>query len=215
MSLNPSGLVFAFMAGIFSLISPCGYILLPGYISYYLGSKLSFGKAVSGGLACTAGLITVFSIMGVLASSLGTLLPQLIPLLEIIAGAMVTFMGIIILIGLSLPYPSIPTRISKRKGAVGLYFFGVAYGLAGVGCSAPVFLSVVFYAMAKGLAYGTSVFIAYAVGMGLPLILTSVLLAKAKEFLIKRITTATPWLQKVSGVLLIIVGIYLIYSRVC
>lgn len=201
------------MAGIFSLVSPCGYVLLPGYISYYLGSELSFGKAVSGGLACTIGLITVFAIMGALASSLGTLLPQLIPLLEMIAGAMVIFMGIIILIGLRLPYLSIPTRISKRKGVIGLYLFGVAYGLAGVGCSAPIFLSVVFYAMAKGLAYGTSTFIAYAVGMGLPLILTSILLAEAKEFIIKRIASATPWLQKVSGLLLIIVGIYLFYSR--
>jgi cytochrome c biogenesis protein CcdA len=83
--------------------------------------------------------------------------------------------------------------------------------LAGVGCSAPIFLSVLVYAISSGLINGVITFITYALGMGVPLIITSVLLAEAKEYIIRKISRATPLLQKSSGIVLIIVGIYLLY----
>ncbi|MBO3842967.1 MAG: cytochrome c biogenesis protein CcdA [Candidatus Brockarchaeota archaeon] len=211
MALDLLGLTFAFTAGIFSLISPCGYALLPGYISYYLGSKLPVGKAVSGGLVCTAGLMTLFSVIGMLASSLGALLAQIIPLFDLVAGTIVMFMGVSMLIKIRIPYISMPTKISKRGGLFGLYIFGIIYGLAAAGCSTPIFLSILFYAMAKGIINGTVMFITYAIGMGLPLIVTNVLVAEAKELMIKKIVNSTLWLQRISGILLIVVGIYLFY----
>ncbi len=49
MSVDTAGIAFAFTAGLLSLFSPCGYALIPGYISYYLGSDFSVVKAVTGG----------------------------------------------------------------------------------------------------------------------------------------------------------------------
>ncbi|MCW4036673.1 MAG: cytochrome C biogenesis protein, partial [Candidatus Bathyarchaeota archaeon] len=60
MSLDLPGLAFALTAGVLTVFSPCGYALLPGYVSYYLGSRLSLMRAVYGGVACTLGLVTVF-----------------------------------------------------------------------------------------------------------------------------------------------------------
>lgn len=205
------GLAFAFISGIFSLLSPCGYALLPGYISYYLGSRPSLERTIFSGLACTIGLMTIFSAIGGSASSLGALLPDLIPVLDIISAAIVTLMGISILAEIRLPYVSMTPRISKRKGLVGLYVFGVAYGLAAAGCSAPIFLSILFYAMTKGLLHGTVTFVSYALGMGLPLTITSLLVAEAKQFIIRKIANAVLWLHKISGIVLIIVGVYLFY----
>jgi len=206
-----SGLVFAFTAGVFSIFSPCGYALLPGYVSYYLGSKFSVRRAILGGLVCTLGLMTVFSIVGGLSTILGTFLTSLIPLLDLIAGVILIVMGVATLMQVNLPYITFPTRLSQRRGFAGFYLFGVVYGLAGVGCSAPIFLGVLVYAMSKGFINGVFTFIAYAVGMGVPLVITSVLLAEAKEYLINRISRATPWLHRVSGVILIVVGLYLFY----
>lgn len=211
MVLDLQGVAFAFTAGAFSLLSPCGYALLPGYISYYLGSERSVGKALSSGFACTTGIIAVFAVIGGLASSLGVLVSQLIPVLDLVAGAVVILMGIIMLTGIELPPIPLRTKTSKRKGLIGLFAFGIAYGLAAVGCSAPIFFSILFYAMAKGLISGTVTFIAYAVGMGVPLIVTSLLVAEAKEIMIRKITNATVWFQKIGGILLIIIGIYLFY----
>ncbi len=211
MALQLSGLAFAFSAGVFSLFSPCSYALLPGYVSYYLGAKFGTVKALTGGLACTLGLVTVFAAIGALASSLGELVPQIIPLLDIAAGVILIAMGLGNLLSLKMPFISLNIVPSKKQGVLGLYTYGIIYGLAGVGCSAPIFISVLFYSMSKGLTQGILSFIAYALGMGAPLIVTTILLSQAKDYMIQRINMATEKLQRASGAILIAVGTYLIY----
>ena len=211
MALQLSGLAFAFSAGVFSLFSPCSYALLPGYVSYYLGAKFGAVKALTGGFACTLGLITVFAAIGALASSLGELVPQIIPLLDIAAGVILIAMGLGNLLNLKTPFISLDIAPSRKRGFSGLYTYGIVYGLAGVGCSAPIFISVLFYAMSKGPAQGVLSFVAYALGMGAPLIVTTILLSQAKDYMIQRINMATEKLQRASGAILIAVGLYLIY----
>ena len=53
-----------FSAGVLVLLSPCGYALIPGYISYHLGSEVSVSRALQGGIISTIGLVAVFSILG-------------------------------------------------------------------------------------------------------------------------------------------------------
>jgi len=211
MSFKLSGLAFAFTAGVLSIFSPCSYALLPGYIGYYLGGRFSVGRALQGGAACTLGLITVFTVVGSLASLLGELVPQIIPLLDLVAGAFLILMGIVTFRQTNMPYISLPVNLSKREGLLGLYTFGVVYGLAGIGCSAPIFVSVLFYSLSKGLVFGVLSFVLYALGMGAPLILTTILLAQTKEYILGRIQRATEQIQKVSGAVLIAVGLYLFY----
>lgn len=211
MSLDTAGLAFAFTAGLLSIFSPCGYALLPGYVSYYLGSDFSVARGIHGGLACTLGLMTVFSVVGALASSLGSLLQRLVPMLDLLAAAILVLMGIIMLLEIQLPYVLIGVEPSKRKGLPGFYLFGIVYGMAGVGCSAPIFLSVLLHAMTKGLTNGLLTFAVYAIGMGIPLIVTSVLLAEAKDYVVARVAQITPKLHRISGIVLILVGAYLAY----
>jgi cytochrome c-type biogenesis protein len=207
-----TGLVFAFTAGVLSIFSPCGYALLPGYVSYYLGSDLSLVRAVVGGLACTLGLVTVFSVVGALASSLGVLMPQLIPVLDILAAVILMVLGVAMLRQTNIPYLQLNVRPTTRRGLAGLYMFGLVYGIAGVGCSAPVFLSVLLFAVSESWINGVLTFTVYAFGMGVPLVLTSVLVAEAKDILIRRISGATERLHKLGGTVLILVGLYLFYT---
>jgi len=209
MTLDPSSLAFAFTAGLLSIFSPCGYALIPGYISYYLGSDLSLVKAVTGGLACTLGLVTLYSVLGALASGLGALLSTWIPALNVAAGLVMTAMGAATLLNVNIPYIQVGASPSRRRGLVGLYLFGLVYGVAGVGCSAPVFLSVLFYALSRGFAGGVMTFLAYSLGMGVPLVVTSVLVARAKKALIGSISMATEKMRRLSGVVFLVVGLYL------
>lgn len=211
MSPDLPGLAFALTAGVLSVFSPCGYALLPGYVSYYLGSRLSLARAVSGGLACTLGLVTVFTVVGGLSSGLGAVLTSLVPQMELIAGLILVAMGVATLRQMRIPFITVPSGPSRRTGLAGFYLFGLVYGLAGVGCSAPIFLSVVVFAATRGIVNGLLAFVAYALGMGLPLILTSVLVYRANDLLLRRISEATPRLQRVSGVMLVLVGLYLFY----
>ena len=209
--MDTAGIAFAFTAGLLSIFSPCGYALLPGYISYYLGSDFSVVRAVTGGLVCTLGLMTLYSVIGVLASGLGVVLSSVIPTVSLVAGLLMIAMGAATLLHVNLPFIQVGASPSRRQGLVGLYLFGLVYGVAGVGCSAPVFISVFFYALSGGVLNGVLTFLVYGLGMGIPLIVTSVLVARAKDVMIGRISRATERLQRLSGFVLVAVGIYLIY----
>lgn len=210
--LDPLGLSFIFTAGMLALLSPCGFPMLPGYISYYLGTKASLEKAVPGGVACTLGLATVFSVIGIVVSTLGSLVSRYLPLLELGAGVATILMGVFMVIEIRFPISITRLRAPKQKGLIGIFLYGAVYGLATMGCSAPIFFSILFYAIAAGgPLYGTLTFLVYAIGMGLPIVITTILVAKAKVFMLQKIVNATPLLQKVSGIVLVVIGIYLIY----
>ena len=212
MPLDSSGLTFIFTAGVFALFSPCGFPMLPGYISYYMGTKTSLGRAVPSGIACTLGLVTIFSIIGAVATVLGSLISAYIPLLEIAAGIFTIFLGLSIMFELKYPTFGFPIKAPKQKGFMGLFLYGIVYGMATLGCSAPIFFSILSYAIAAGsILQGVITFIVYAIGMGLPLIIITVLIVKTKKFILKRIVRLIPLIQKISGMVLIFIGIYLIY----
>jgi len=116
----------------------------------------------------------VFSAIGLAASALRALEPQRIPLLELAAGLMVISMGAIMVAELKFPAPFVVSRAPRRGGLVGAFLYGVAYGLAASSCSAPIFLSVILYAVVAGgplgPLHGAITFVVYAIGMGIPII---------------------------------------------
>lgn len=212
MSFDPSGLVFIFTAGVLTLVSPCGFPMLPGYVSYYLGAKASYGKTLAGGVVCTLGLLAVFSVVGVVAATFGSFVSQYIPLFEPVAGIIVIVMGVGLIVGIKFPEFIRVSKAPTQSGISGIFLYGLAYGLATMGCSAPIFFSILFYAVATGgFFYSTAVFIVYALGMGLPLVITAILVAKAKKFMLERMFKMTLWFQKIGGIILIMIGAYLIY----
>jgi cytochrome c biogenesis protein CcdA len=213
LALDPSGLSLVFTAGALALFSPCGFPMLPGYISYYMGTNASLERVVSGGIACTLGLLTTLCAVGIAVSMLGSLVSRYIPALELVAGVVVISLGLSLIGGIEFPAALTLLKAPKRKGFMGFYLYGITYGLATVSCSGPIFFSIIFTALAGGGPfYSIIVFMAYALGMGIPVIITTVLIAKAKELILKRIILMVPLLQKISGLILVGIGAYLIYS---
>jgi cytochrome c biogenesis protein CcdA/chitodextrinase len=204
-----SGLSLVFSAGVLALFSPCGFPMLPGYLSYYLGRKKTLETAVSSGIACTLGLIAVFSVIGVGAALAGSVITQYIPALEVVAGSLAIVMGISMLMNIKFPTLFKISRAPTQKGLPGLFLYGIAYGLATLGCSAPIFFSTLFYAITSGgFLAGITTFVVYAVGMGLPILLITILLAKTKTQLLNRVMNVMPWFEKISSVIIIAIGVY-------
>ncbi len=214
MAVNVAELGFMFVAGASALLSPCGFPMFPGYISYYMGTKMSTQKAALGGAACTAGILSVFGLIGAAASIVGSIIHSHVVWLELAAGIVTVFMGIILLAQVQFPLFLNRLKAPKQRGVVGLFSYGIVYGLATLGCSAPIFFAVLFWAISGGLLNGIVDFLVYSAGMGVPLIITTILTAQAKKMLLNKLTNATPMLQKVSGIVLVIVGAYLIYYYV-
>ena len=210
----------AFSTGALSLFNPCSFAMLPAYISYYLGrskekgTKMSLRAGLEGagfGVAATLGFFTIFAIVGVAVSSVGSGIKPYFPFLSAAVGVILIILGLVWLAG--LPMPSLPSLKAPVKGTYfSFYLFGIAYAFAAIACVFPVFLMIVFEALSVGgFLSGLLIFLIYALGMGSMMIIVSVAVALSKDLLVKRFRAVVPYVERVSAVILMIAGAYLIY----
>jgi cytochrome c-type biogenesis protein len=215
LSLNIPQSMFTFTAGVFVLFSPCAFPMFPGYISLYIGTDATTKKAVEGGTVCALGLLTLFTAIGVVVSVIGSLAFTFIPHLELLVGLFMITMGLSMILEISMPtfLPSI--RIQQRNKLLGIFLYGVAYGLATIGCSAPIFFSILMYTIMLGEPFQVLLtFVSYAAGMALPLVVITIVVVKSRDFLVRKFVRATSLLHRVGGVVLTLSGIYLTISYI-
>lgn len=211
----------ALIAGALSTLNPCGFSLLPAMLSLYIGndagadasafSRMSASLRVGGRV--TAGFLTVFIVVGLpVVYGLGSIVSA-VPWAGAGAGIAITIAGLVILSGRHIGF-SLSSRLSGRSGtgAPSMYLFGVAYAVASLGCTLPVFLSVVGASLAvRGPGAATVVLAAYGIGMGAVMMTLALLAGGARDRLVKILRRTLPRMQRISGVLLIVAGVYLSY----
>ncbi len=223
--MNLPDLAFAFSAGMLATVNPCGFALVPAFIAYTLGtSETGFDdrpllrRAAEGlalGLLVTLGFLALFAAVGLVISAGGRWLVRLVPWLGIAVGLVLIGLGLWLLSGHSL-YLNItaPQPDLRRRGIRSLILFGVAYAVASLGCTLPVFLLVVGSALtAGGLLPGLIQFISYGAGMGIVLMAVSIGAAAFKGAVAARLRLLMPYVTRLSALLLIVAGGYLIYRQ--
>jgi cytochrome c-type biogenesis protein len=206
---------WAFLAGGAATVNPCGIAMLPAYISYYLGQedgRASPGRGLQAGLLLSAGVLTVFSAMGLVISALGTAIAQFVPWLALLVGVALLAAGVATLLGRA-PALNIASaqRAPSDRSALSFFTFGVGYGIASLGCTLPIFMIVVSSVLSAGFAKGMSAFVAYGLGMGVVLAGISVAVALGKTAVVRLVRSAGGPLKIIGGLGLLAAGSYLIY----
>jgi cytochrome c biogenesis protein CcdA len=218
---------YSFGAGMVSTVNPCGFSLLPAYLSLYLGGRddgtassnplLRGGKALVIGIAVTLGFVILFSVVGVIIWAGGHFLMRYLSWLGLFVGAVLACLGLFLLAGKSV-YTSIPPRLAnlignpKSQGFNTYFLFGIGYGMASLGCTLPVFLVVVGSAIkSQGLTGGLFQFISYSLGMGAVLTVLALSFALFKGGLATYLSRALPYMGRVAGALLLVSGSYQIH----
>lgn len=216
---------FSFSAGAAAFLNPCGFAMLPTYVSHYIGRKESgSGNVASGvfkglglGAISTLGFISVFALSGVLLSMLGTVLVRYVPWLTIIIGFILVIMGLTLISGRSIHFSQIH-RLNinpVQKGSGSFFLFGVAYAIASLSCTIPLFLLVVFQAVSTGgFISGIVIFFSYALGMGVMMTILSVALGASKEVMTNYLKRIMPHINRIGSLIIILTGIYLIYYQI-
>ncbi len=206
---------FAFSAGAVAFLSPCVFALLPAYISYYFGMKDNtksernfLRRGIMVGFVCAAGAVFVLSTIGLAVSFVGSAITPHIPALRIVVGIFLIVLGLLTLFGIPLSY-LVKSKVSTDRSYWGMFGFGSIYALGSAGCVAPVFIGVVTLAASSGFLDGIFVFLAYSAGLSSLLVLTTLLVASAKEAMISKLANIAPHLKLVSGAVMMIVGAYL------
>lgn len=218
---------YSFGAGMVSTVNPCGFSLLPAYLSLYLGGRdeatasshllLRGGKALLIGTAVTLGFTVLFSFVGMIIWAGGYILMQYLPWLGLFVGAFLVCLGLFLLAGKSV-YTSLPARLANLVGnpasqGFNTYFlFGIGYGTASLGCTLPVFLVAVGSAIkSQGFLNGLFQFISYSLGMGAVLTLMALSFALFKGGLTTYLSRTIPYMGRVAGALVLVSGAYQVH----
>ena len=214
--------LFALQAGMITTVSPCAFPMLPAYIAYHLGvndkgfaetaAPIRAVRAVFLGLIATLGIAVVSGTAG-LGIALGgrLLIRDILPQVAIALGVGLVVLGFFLLArgkAFSLP---VHMSGSGRRGAAAVFLFGIAYGVAAVGCTLPLFLLVIVNALSSAGVAGVFVqFSVYAAGMGGVLIAVTIGAALFRGAVATALRGALPYVEWISTVLVIQAGAYIV-----
>lgn len=202
--------LISFLEGIITFISPCLLPMLPIYISYFAGGgERTTRKTVIGAIGFVLGFTTVFVAMGALAGTLGGILNRYQIVVNIISGIIVIIFGLNFLGVFKLNIFKGSNRELKTTdmGFVSAILFGVIFSLGWTPCVGAFLGSALAMASQQGQALvGMGMLLAYSIGLGVPFLLSAVLIDKLKSTFdfIKRNYRV---INIVSGGLLVIMGI--------
>lgn len=214
-------LALAFTAGLVATVNPCGFAMLPAYLSYFMGLEddaavsrpAAVGRALTIGAAVSAGLLLVFVVVGVVITLGFRSVIGAIPWAALFVGAGIGVLGVAMVAGFKptarLP---VPQQGASGRGYGSVFLFGSSYAVASLSCTLPVFLIVVTRAAtAASFASGVAAFLAYGLGMSLLLVVVTVALGLGKRSLLIRLRRSARYLDRVAGAVLVLAGGYVVW----
>jgi cytochrome c-type biogenesis protein len=202
--------VASFFAGIVSVFSPCVLPLLPIVLAY------STGNSRLRPLAIIAGLTFSFTVMGIAASAFGEYFLPYIGELRIVADLIIIFMGISMLMEKNL-FTSLSQYTGKLhtegKGLIGGLIIGATLGIVWIPCVGPILASILTLVALEGdVFYGAGLLFIYAMGFAIPMLIIAYS-AKLSGDRLGKIAEYDIELKKGAGVVLIIVGLWMVYTN--
>ncbi|MFP3855136.1 MAG: cytochrome c biogenesis CcdA family protein [Anaerolineales bacterium] len=215
---------FAFAAGMVASVNPCGFLLLPTYISYQLGLSKEdveqpgwpsrLGRALSFGLMATLGFVVVSGAAGLVIAAGGQWLIRVFPYAGLVVGGVMILLGGWLIVGGGQISVLAASRLSinPERSMLNTFLFGIVYAVGSLSCTLPIFLAVVGSGLAtQGLGNSLLQFISYALGMGLVLIAVALASALLRSTFITWLRRAVPYIERASAMFLIGAGVYLLY----
>lgn len=225
--LSGFGLAGAFAAGIVSFLSPCVLPLVPAYISYVAGESLADsgpgrhaparGSAVAMSVFFVLGFSAVFIALGASATALGGLLLRYRTEANIIGGVIVIVFGLLML-GLTRPVSwfyrdfRFHPRLSGRHPVAALVL-GLAFGFGWTPCIGPVLGAILTVsAVQSSVSSGVVMLSAYALGLGVPFVLSAAFTGKLVDSL-KHLRHLGRRLQLVAGAIMVLMGVAMVTGQ--
>lgn len=216
-------IVYAFLAGLLSFLSPCVLPLVPGYVSLLSGSVV-LGQAdeearaarrllIANSLFFIVGFSVVFIALGATATSVGQTLRAHQALFSEIGGLIVILFGLHLLgvIRISALYGD--KRVHKKigvNGGLGAFAVGFTFAFGWTPCIGPMLATILLLAANEGtVTHGIFLLAIYSAGLAVPFLLTTLAIDRFSTFYTgfrKHLHTV----EQVSGVLLLLIGFLLL-----
>ncbi|MBI3631628.1 MAG: hypothetical protein HY219_02075, partial [Candidatus Staskawiczbacteria bacterium] len=223
--------IVAIVAGIAAFFNPCSFAVLPAYITGIFLRKQKKTKSeriVYYGILAALGIVTfnllLGSIMGILGESFVKSFTLTHPFVRIFRGSVgliLLLLGLMYLFGKGFHY-TIFEKIGRslqnlriKSVSTSMFIYGFSYNAIGIACTGPILTIVLITALSSGsFVSALFTFLVYSFTMAIMMIFVSMLSAYAKEELINKLRANVVKIKKVSGMILIIVAIFLTISSV-
>jgi len=214
-------LALAFSAGLVATVNPCGFAMLPAYLSYFVGTGGDVPETRTGALrralvvggVVSTGFLLVFGVTGVLITAGFSAITESIPWLALAVGALLAILGVAMLFGFELTVRLPKAHKAKAGRSLGSVFaFGVSYAVASLSCTLPVFLSVVaLQAQRTDFISGVATFLAYGIGMSMLLVGVTVAIGFGQQRLVGLLRRSARYINRIAGVILVTAGAYIVW----
>lgn len=218
----------AFLAGVFSFLSPCVLPLVPSYVSFITGvsfedlkegtdrKKIRF-LTITNSLAFICGFSLIFIALGASSSAVGQFFFNYQDWIRIVGGVLVILFGLFISGILKIDFLTRERKFhmsGKPAGYIGSFLVGMTFAAAWTPCIGPILGTILLYASSHGsAAYGFKLLSVYSLGLAVPFFLSSLMFNSFLSYSAK-IRKYMRVVMLASGALLIVFGILLLTNNV-
>jgi cytochrome c-type biogenesis protein len=212
-------IILAFSAGMVAAFNPCGFSLLPAYIGAFVaGDEVAertdqrIIRAIGVAGAVSVGFILVFASAGLIIGSLTGEARRQLPWITIVIGGILIAAGVATAAGwkptIAIRGPRLSTGSNSPRVMVG---YGATYAIASLSCTIGPFLAVTGTALSRSPVEGIATYVAYALGMGLIILVLSIASAVAHSTVANHMRRLSRIAPRVGGALMILAGGYAIW----
>lgn len=212
---------YAFAAGMVASVNPCGILMLSSYAIFQVrGDNDSFGKgervvrSVLVAAVVTLTFVAVFAAVGAVVAMGGRELALFFPFAGLVIGLLMIALGAwLLMTHRTLGFvPGKQMVFHPERNVRSAIVFGLTYSVASLSCTLPVFLVVVGTALAGKLWWASfGQFVAYALGMGLVILVVTVGAALFRRAMARWLRVLAPHVHRLSAMFLVAAGVYLVY----
>ena len=209
---------YSFILGVMAAVNPCGFVLLPTYLVYYLGTELhrdesnaaTLRRAIGVGTAVSSGFVGLFLVVGLISRLFTKSIEQNAKYVSLVIGIALIAMGIAMFRGWKPPVAQPDVSVQRKRTHWNMSLFGIVYAVASIGCTIGFLTSVILGSVGRhGYLSGVISIVLYGLGMGLLVTSLTVTLAFARTGLLATLKRGLPLFDRISAVFVVLTGLYL------
>lgn len=222
MDASNISLGLAFLGGLASFLSPCVFVLVPAYVGYLSGRSVASQETnrwytLSHGVFFVLGFSTVFILLGLGASAIGSLLFEMRPILTKVGGIVVVIFGLHMTGIIRIPFLQYDVRRQstpdKKYGYLSSFLLGVFFSAGWSPCVGPILGTIMTLAINTGnMTQGFWLLLSYSIGLAIPFLIAAMEIGLVTN-IIRKYGKVMHYVEIAMGVVLIAIGILLFFGR--
>ena len=209
---------YSFMLGILAAVNPCGFVLLPAYLLYFLGidsanpaaQRAPIRRALLVSTSVSSGFLLVFLVIGTISRLFTQWIELNAKYAGLLIGVALVVMGLAMLAGWKPSFITPSISGERDRSLRTMFIFGIAYAVASIGCTIGFLTTAIFGSIGlNGFTSGVLSIVLYGAGMGLLVSTLTVTLAVAQGSLLRVLKNGLRYMDKLASGFIVLTGMYL------